>query len=215
MSYMRSQEFGYLLVNGLSDGRELPRDRAADWWWARVGIKLEHSRTNWYSGTFEQKRRDVRNQVEGMLHQFPVVVMIGSSAGGGLIGNVFDEIKDASVCGILAHARTKVGDYPDTSHRSLYRCAHLDEEQSSQSFYDSVRHFDEIAVPRLTFEDKKRLLVLTQLTDLIVPLETMGIDGVKEHRSIAFGHSGGLVVHTMVDRDLIMEFAAEQFPGSS
>ena len=59
----------------------------------------------------------------------------------------------------------------------------------------------------LTEQDKERLLILTQLTDMVVPMDTMMIDGVKQHRSLAFGHSGGFLAHLLADRNMIAEFA--------
>ena len=44
---------------------------------------------------------------------------------------------------------------------------------------------------------------------IIVPIELAGISGVKTHRSISFGHSGGFISHAFADRDMIRRFAEE------
>lgn len=65
-------------------------------------------------------------------------------------------------------------------------------------------------IPSLTADDRKRLLVLSQLTDLVVPLECMGVEGAQAHRSKTFGHTGGFVAHLLADRDIILRFAGAQ-----
>lgn len=65
----------------------------------------------------------------------------------------------------------------------------------------------EANIAALSEEEKVRILVLTQMTDLVVPLETMQIPGAQTHRSFAFGHSGGFLAHIIrADRDLIINF---------
>ena len=79
--------------------------------------------------------------------------------------------------------------------------------EGSNLFLESVERVEKQVIPNLTTSDKDRMLVLTQLTDLIVPLDTMQIDGVQSHRSLAFGHSGGFLAHFFADRNLITKFA--------
>ena len=47
----------------------------------------------------------------------------------------------------------------------------------------------------------------TEVTIAGVLHEYSSIDGVQEHRSLAFGHSGGFIAHLLADRDLIIDFA--------
>jgi hypothetical protein len=73
-----------------------------------------------------------------------------------------------------------------------------------------VRHAEKKVLPALSPKDKSRILVLTQLTDMVVPLDCMGIEGVREHTSFTFGHIGGFAAHLMADRNLIVDFAKSQ-----
>lgn len=203
-----SQEVGYLFINGLGDGATTPKDKVVSWWWHRAGLELQHAHINWYDGAqLETKLASVEEQVESMLQNFGGVAIIGSSAGGSLAVNSFFRLKDKNVCAISAHGRLAKGDFEDTKRNSLHHRAHLGGNKPAQSFYDSVQTAESEVIPRLTDEDKDSLLILTQLTDMVVPLSLMEVEGVKQHRSIAFGHSGGFLAHLIVDRDIITHFA--------
>jgi len=97
---------------------------------------------------------------------------------------------------------------------SLHHKAHIDTQKPSQSFFDSVTLAKTQVLPVLSDYDKKRLLILTQVTDMVVPLDCMKIEGVQEHRSLAFGHSGGFIAHLIGDRDMIADFAKQQLTVS-
>jgi hypothetical protein len=199
---------GYLYINGLGDGRITPKDRLVRKWWAMARQTIEHARINWYDGgSLSGKERQVSDKVSDMLKSFGGVAIIGGSAGGGLALNVFAAMKQENVCAVAAHARVKVGDYAETDRMSLFRRAKMDTKHPSQAFFDSVTKVETQTIPGLTAEDKERLLNLTQLTDMVVSLDLMQIDGVQTHRSIAFGHSGGFAAHLLADRDMIVTFA--------
>jgi hypothetical protein len=203
-----SEKIGYLYINGLGDGATTLKDRVVKWWWQRKGLDIQHAHINWYDGkSLEEKLATVEQKVDEMLSNFGGVAIIGSSAGGSLAINSFYRLRDKNVCAVSTHGRLKAGDYPDSHRMSLYHRAHLDTDKPSQSFFDSVTMAETQAIPELSKQDKERLLILTQLTDMVVPMETMGIEGVQLHRSIAFGHSGGFIAHLLADWDLIAGFA--------
>ena len=207
----RSKEVGYLYINGLGDGRTTLRDRVVAWWWKRAGLEIRHAHVDWYNNIgLEQKLDTITQQVDEMLTMFGGVALVGSSAGGSLAINAFDRSKDKNVCAINAHGRLKVGNYSDSHRMSLHHRAHLDGNKPSQSFYDSVTMAETVAIPSLDDQEKSRVMILTQFTDLVVPIETMHIEGVKTHRSMAFGHSGGFMAHLFADRDLIAQFTESQ-----
>jgi hypothetical protein len=118
-------------------------------------------------------------------------------------------LRRRKVCAVNAHGRLKAGSYAKDDFRSLYRRAHLDTNRPSQCLYDSVVMAETYVLRKLTVKDKWRLLVLTQRSDMVVPLNTMTIEGVTQHRSRAYGHGGGFVAHLFGCRDLIAEFAEE------
>jgi len=205
------ESVGFLYINGLGDGRTTAKDKIVEWWWQRAGLSIKHSHTNWYDGKpLEDKLEAIERQVGKMLQDFGGVAIIGSSAGGSLAFNSFYNLKDKNVCAVITHGRLRAGNYTDNQLNSLHHRAHLDTDRPSQSFFDSVTMAETQVIPRLTDHDKERLLVLTQLTDMVVPMECMGIEGVRQHRSIAFGHSGGFVAHLLADRDMIAGFAKTQ-----
>lgn len=203
-----SEKIGYLYINGLGDGATTLKDRVVKWWWQRKGLDIQHAHINWYDGkSLEEKLATVEQKVDEMLSNFGGVAIIGSSAGGSLAINSFYRLRDKNVCAVSTHGRLKAGDYPDSHRMSLYHRAHLDTDKPSQSFFDSVTMAETQVILSLTEQDKERLLILTQLTDMVVPMDTMMIDGVKQHRSLAFGHSGGFLAHLLADRNMIAEFA--------
>lgn len=144
-----------------------------------------------------------------MLRTFGGVAIIGSSAGGSLALNVLLAMRDKNVCAVVAHGRIKVGDYPKAHRMSLFHRAHLDTDKPSQAFFDSVTHCENTTLQAMSSRDKQRVLLLTQLTDMVVPLDCMRDDELAEHRSLAFGHSGGFFAHLISDRDLIVDFASK------
>lgn len=211
-----NKKVGFLFINGLGDGQNTTKDKLVKWFWKRAGLYIQHAHINWYDGkSLEEKLEAVEQKVNEMLGSFGGVAIIGSSAGGSLAVNSFYRLRDKNVCVISAHGRLKVGDYPDGHRMSLHHRAHLDDKNPSPSFFDSVVMAETKATPRLTEQDKEKLLILTQLTDMVVPLDLMEIEGVQQHRSVAFGHSGGFLAHLLADRDLIVEFAVSVLDNKS
>jgi hypothetical protein len=207
---VESEKIGFLYINGLGDSQTTLKDRVVKWWWNRAGLDIQHAHVNWFGVSLEETLQSVEQQVTEMLGMYGRVAIIGSSAGGSLAINLFYRLRSENICAINAHGRVAVGGYENSHRMSLYRRAGLDTARPSQAFFDSVVMAERETIPSLADKEKRRLLVLTQLTDMVVPLETMTIDGVQQHRSIAFGHSGGFVAHLLTDRDLIADFAHER-----
>lgn len=206
-TYM-TETIGYLYINGLGDGKTTLKDRLVRWWWKIVKVDIVHAHINWYDGkVIDKKIDDVKQLAPSMLNTYDGVVIIGSSAGGSLAFNVFDKLKDRRVCIIIAHGRLGSGSYSDNQRMSLYNRAYLGKAVPSLSFFESVQRAERKVIPGLTKLEMQRILTLSQLTDLVVPLDLMGVKGVKNHRSFAFGHSGGFLAHLLADRDLIIDFA--------
>lgn len=197
-----------LYINGLGDGSIGVKDKLVVWWWNRADVGFHHAQVNWYDGTsFDDRLAEIVGQADELIKQFGRAVIIGSSAGGSLALNTFYLLKDKNICVINAHGRLRAGNY--VNRNSLHHRAHLDTDKPSQSFFDSVTHAENEVLPNLTNSDKERILVLSQLTDLVVPTELMSIDGAQEQRSFALGHSGGFIAHLLADRDLIIDFASK------
>jgi hypothetical protein len=201
---------GYLYINGLGDGTTKLHNRLVAWWWKRRQIDLQHAHINWFDGqSLDEKIGSVKAQTQQLLQRFGSVVLIGSSAGGSLALNAFHEMSDQNICLVAAHARLKVGDYPDTHRVSLYHRAHMDTDRPSQAFMDSVIRAETHTLPDLSADEKDRTLTLSTLGDLVVPTHLMTIEGVQNHQSHTFSHTGGFLTQFLVDRDIIIDFATD------
>lgn len=185
-------------------------------WWRHAGVDFRHAQVNWFDGvSFKDRLAETAGKTDELIKQFGGAAIIGSSAGGNLALNTFFRLRDKNVCVINAHGRLRAGDYHDRNRNSLFHRAHLDTDKSSRSFYDGVMYAENNVLPNLTAADRQRILVLSQLTDLVVPTGLMSIEGVQEHRSLTFGHSGGFAAHLLTDRDLIIEFATKALDNYS
>ena len=197
-----------LYINGLGDGSIGVKDRLVQAWWRRAGIEFNRAGVDWYGGaSFDDRLAEIVAKADELITQFGRAAIIGSSAGGSLALNAFFQLRDKNVCVINAHGRLRAGSYGDSNIHSLYRRAKLNTNKPSQSFYDSVVYAETEVLPKLTDDYRQRILVLSQLTDLVVPTKLMSIEGVQEYRSFAFGHSGGFLAHLLADRDMIIDFA--------
>jgi hypothetical protein len=72
--------------------------------------------------------------------------------------------------------------------------ARIGTSQPSQLFFDSVTHCGEITIPKLTKQDKERLIIVQQWADFVVPRPTMSIDDVRIHHVPALGHGWGIAM---------------------
>lgn len=206
------QKIGYLYINGLININIKFIDNLVDWCWNKEGINIEHSYTNWFDDKkIEERIIEIVNKVNQMLKTYDGVVIIGSSAGGSLAINSFDRLKDKNVCIVIAHGRLKVGKYSKSQKLSLYHSARIGTKKPASSFYNSVKIAEEKIIPKLSNNDKKRIFTMTQLTDCIVPIESMIINGTKTHHSIAFGHRMGFIAHLIFGRKIIKNFAENYF----
>lgn len=184
-----------LLFNGLTDGKTRRREQLAVDYLARRGIDATHHGVNWLSGaSFEALRQDATEAARELLQQKGRLAIVGSSAGGSLALDVFSELQDENVRVISLCGRLHPGDYNPASKQSLESAAHLGTPKASQSFYDSVTYCDQIAIPAIKDENLYKITVIKQLTDLVVPRETMDIPGVEPIIVPGFGHGMGIAL---------------------
>lgn len=144
-----------------------------------------------------------------MLQHYDGVAILGSSAGGSLAINAFAKLKEKNVCVVAAHSRLAVGNYANNQKSSLYHSARMGKKISAPSFYESVKIAEDVSIPSFSKLDKRRIMIMVQLTDGVVPLETMYIDGAWQMRTKALGHRMGFISHFIVKRDKVIEFANE------
>ncbi|HEX8762960.1 MAG TPA: alpha/beta hydrolase fold domain-containing protein [Candidatus Saccharimonadales bacterium] len=187
-----------LFLNGLTNGKTRRREQLAFGYLARRGINVTHHGVDWFSGdSFETLRHDATEAARELLQQKGRLAIVGSSAGGSMAMDVFSELQDENVRVISLCGRLHPGDYDPASKLSLESAAHLGTPQASQSFYDSVTYCDQIAIPAVKDENLHKITVIKQLTDLVVPRETMDIAGVKPIVVPGFGHGMGIALATM------------------
>ena len=208
MKSTNSNRIGYLYVNGLININIKFIDKLIDWRWNSVGIDIQHSRTNWFDKTtIDDKVRAVIKQVDKMLQDYDGVAILGSSAGGSLAINAYAKLIDKNVCIVAAHSRLAVGNYSDDQKLSLYHSARIGKKISAPSFYESVKIAEDISILGFSITDKQRIMTMVQLTDGVVPLGTMSIDGAIQIRTLAFGHRMGFISHFIINRNRVIDFA--------
>lgn len=201
-------KIGYLYVNGLNDGKLKLQDRVAIWWWRRRSINLEHAHINWFDGhDLDAKVSLIKDRVQKMLGQYDGVVLIGVSAGGSLALHAFRAVHDKNVCVVAAHARFGAGNYPKSKRVSLYRRAYMETRYPSKAFFDSVTRVETEVIPNLSTYEKRQILTMSSLADMIVPPRLMIMDSVENHRSLVCGHIPGFLAHVVIGRDIIINFA--------
>ena len=194
-----------IYINGLGAGNTRLQERLGAWWWRRKGVYFEHYPINWYKETrFEPVVNGLVATASRLVEEYDKVLLLGFSAGGSIAVHAMLQCKSSNVYAISCHARLRVG---NAAH--LKRRAHINSSRPAPAFYQSVEHLD-ATLSQLTMEQKKHILILTQLTDLVVPVRLMRLSGVATHRSFAFGHSGGFIAHMFTDRNLILRYLHKQ-----
>ena len=184
----------YLYINGLGDGRSSLLDIIIDTWWRFKGKRLERFSVNWYSArNIDDLTSAVVRKIELLSNKSSHVVVIGSSAGGSLAINALCTSNKRNLYAVVSRGRLKRGIFRPSDTSSLEN-----RSRKSKAFHDSVIKAEH-NINQIKKKKKKRILLLLPLTDRIVPIDTMLIDGVTTHTSIAFGHYGGYLAHMIAD----------------
>ncbi len=206
------KNIGYMFLNGLGTGETKWHENIMLKSWHRAGIDLIPGHINYYAHSAEELINQVCTLTRTMLESHDGIALVSESAGGSLALNALHMLQDENVCAVIAHGRMRAGDLPRSHRKSLYRRAHLDTENPATGFYEGVLKAEKTAVA-LSADEKRRILILTQLTDMVVPLSTMTLPDVQTHRSFALGHSGAFFAHLIGNRDRIVTFAHQTLEG--
>lgn len=199
-----------LYVNGLGAGEVKQFEKIVQRHWLKANVDFEFARINWYDGeSLEDTLGQVDELLTKLLQSHERVILLGSSAGGSLALNTFVGHPSDRLYLVNAHGRLRAGNIHWPDYRTLEWAAHLQSNPklSSQAFYDSVLLCEHESLPQLTSVVKKRILVLKPPLDLVVPVRTMNISGVKTHTTILPGHAGAGISHLFFCRDYILHFA--------
>lgn len=182
-----------LYLNGLGDGKLQRRQVMALNYLAKRGIQVTHAHVNWRSGeSFENLCDYVLALAQDQLKLYGQITLVGSSAGGSLAINAFAKLRHENIFVVSLCGRLRPGDLPWWDVRKLERMAYLGTVKESKSFYHSVTHCAQIALPSLTEQDKRRVVVVKQWADFVVPRSTMDIDGAQTYTLPAIGHGMGI-----------------------
>lgn len=184
-----------LYFNGLGSGSTRWREKLAMRYLLKQGIEVRHIQVNWYAnepfGTILDR---VTLLVKKDLEKHGKVVLVGSSAGGSLVVNILGRIPDKNLSAVTLCSRLSLANLPWWDRRSLERMAYLGRSKESKLFFDSVTYCSHITIPKLTKTDKRRLLIIQQWMDDVVPRVTMSIKGVRVHKVPGFGHGWGIAM---------------------
>ena len=185
-----------LYFNGLGEGKTRKREKIAMNYLAKHGILVTHVPVKWYVETFEGVSGDVLKITRDNLKEHGKVVLVGSSAGGSLVVNIMSKLHNPNIYGITLCSRLQEQPLPWWDKRDLARMSHLNTNQPSQAFFDSVTYCGKQAIPKLTSSDKEHLILVQQWADFVVPRPTMNIPDVQIYRVPAVGHGWGIAMGT-------------------
>ena len=176
-------------------------DKLIDAWWRFGNRRLERFPVDWHTKqNTDELIRSILKKIDQLFKDSDSVVLIGSSAGGSLAINAFCTSKNHKLYVVVSRGRLQKGAFPPTAKQSL-ECR----SRKSQAFYDSVVRAEH-NISQLSPPQMKRILVMIPLTDGVVPIDTMLIDGATTHRSFAFGHFGSYLVHMVANVRYIDRF---------
>jgi|SRR5579859_229034 len=184
-----------LYLNGLGSGKIRKREQLALRYLAKYDITVTAAQIDWYAGEdFNDLLARMVTLTKEQLKKHGKLVLVGSSAGGSLVVNILGKLHDSNLYGVTLCSRLHEASLPWWDRRNLTRMAHIGTPHSSRAFFDSVTYCGEVTIPKLTKQDKQRLIIVQQWADFVVPRSTMGIPGVKVYRVPALGHGWGIAM---------------------
>lgn len=162
---------------------------------AKRNIHVVHAPIDWRSGeSFESLLRRMAKLAQAQLAEHGKLTLVGVSAGGSLAVNILNKLHDPNLSVITLCSRLHEVPLKWWDRRNLTRMAHIGTRNQSQAFFDSVMHCTNTTIPRLTANDKTRIVITRQWADFIVPRQTMDIPGVQIYKVPGLGHGWGIVM---------------------
>jgi pimeloyl-ACP methyl ester carboxylesterase len=184
-----------LYFNGLGSGQTRTREQWVMRFLAKRGIEVTHAPINWRSDeSFQDLFARMLKRTKQELKKHGQLVLVGSSAGGSLAVSILAQLHDPNLRVVTLCSRLHPAKLPWWDWRSLKHMAYLGKKHQSQSFFDAVSYCGNVAIPKLTKQDKQRITIVQQWADDVVPRATMGIPGVRTYRVLAFGHGPGIIL---------------------
>lgn len=158
-----------ILVSGLNDSRESKLIKNI---WKRNGVDILYFESNWKSEESYQKKLGRLLKLIDENSKNNEVSLIGTSAGGSLVINAFNERKDEINKVITISSRLKKGE--ESGFRGFTK-----KTEKSLSFRESVLN-SEKNINNFSSEEKSRIMTIHALFgDELVPKDTSIIKGTK------------------------------------
>lgn len=178
-----------LYINGLGDGTTQEYEAMAFKKMRHLGFNVVHAHVQWRKEQdFSKLLEELVLQARELVENDNELTIIGLSAGGSMALNLYAKLNNKNIKIISIIGRLRKGFVLPWSYRTMKRAAHFGTRHESKIFYDSVMHCEDSTIPSLAIVDRQNIITLKPITDLIVPLNTMSIAGVKNIRIPALGH---------------------------
>ena len=158
------------------------------------GYIIRHIPIDWQSNdSFETLMEQGLAAIRAERTKHTDILLVGVSAGGTLVVNLMAQLQDTNVAALSICGRHIDRHTAKWDPRTLKRMAFINERRGSQSFYNAVINCQNVAIPSLTAETKKRLLCIRPLLDEVVPQRTMSVEGITTYTIPTIGHHRAIV----------------------
>lgn len=167
--------------------------------WEELHIKLHVIPMYWEKREpYHKKQKRILTVVDSLLTTHRQVAIMGQSAGGSAAGNIFAARKNKLACFINITGRLKEGFsvYPSLKHAA----------RNSRSFAESVKLFETKNEPKLSMEDRKRILTIRPFIDEVVPADCVPVYGATNLVAPFPEHAIGGILIDIFYREKIRSF---------
>ena len=187
-----------ILIPGLGD--EATYTRFGTRWWKTRGLDVVVFPVGWRDGDkhFAPKLQRILKLVDEMVKNGDTVSLIGLSAGGSAVLNVFGERKQVIHKVVTIGARNRVG---------VYRGANSFENRThtSPAFAESIECAETIE-KEFNVEDRKKIMTIRPVYDEIVPARTVVIRGAKNVMLPTVEHLNSIISSLTIYSHVIRSF---------
>ncbi len=181
-----SKEHHIIYIPGLRDTNPLNRPFyvLAEKAWRKQGFYPHIFYPHWEEGRHIQpKLKAITDLIDELAEQQHTVSLVGQSAGGSAALNAFFERRN-TVCGVVnvtGRLKSGVNVRPSLDHAA----------KNSPAFKESVLLFEQENEPRLTSEERKRVMTIRPILDEVVPAPTVPVEGAINLVAPIMEHSLG------------------------
>ena len=152
--------------------------------WIQFGVKTHIFSPRWRSAElYVVKEKRLLVLIDSLHKQNNLIFLVGQSAGGSIVLNVFSKRKETVVGVINVAGRLCRGIkvFPTLQLASI----------SSPAFQASVEQCEDVSEKTLRKDDRKRIMTIRPIWDEVVPSLTVSIAGARNDRVPLFEHTLG------------------------